>query len=295
MRRSASSWRCVRHTHPDEVLSVENAEREVVLICVQDGPGRYWRQEGQQPGGMRHAVVERGHRGLQPFELPMKDTADEPKGASSAATRPGTRASRDMSRTPPAGLIRTDQRDDCPAVALGSKRSTTRSLPPTSSHSNLRQNPIDDSNGSGTSSTKPRCRTCSRSATTTLDPNPDRSGQLEIRVIRRTGSSLSTHKVTSALGAGLHTSKKSPESSAAWHAHPSASETTSRTSARRCARTRRSSSRFMTETLSGAPPSGDSDTMLHAAPASGRLRSVDRDGLQAEADSPIPFQHVLSG
>lgn len=35
-------WRCVRHTKPEEVVSVENSRRETVLTVVEFEYGKFW-------------------------------------------------------------------------------------------------------------------------------------------------------------------------------------------------------------------------------------------------------------
>lgn len=44
-----SRWKCIRHRAPDEVLSLDNHTRQLVLTCVEVSHGRYWSYDGEKP------------------------------------------------------------------------------------------------------------------------------------------------------------------------------------------------------------------------------------------------------
>lgn len=46
LKRNSGKWRCVRHTHEDEVLSAENPKRITEQAVRQEDYGRYWGSSG---------------------------------------------------------------------------------------------------------------------------------------------------------------------------------------------------------------------------------------------------------
>ena len=46
------TWTCVRHSQPNEVLSVENRKTEAILSCKQKEYGKFW-QDGKDIGTER--------------------------------------------------------------------------------------------------------------------------------------------------------------------------------------------------------------------------------------------------
>lgn len=57
-----AKWRCVRHTAPDEVLSLATPERSARLVCVESQGSRFWQQDGGRIGsGFRYGPGFQAH------------------------------------------------------------------------------------------------------------------------------------------------------------------------------------------------------------------------------------------
>lgn len=49
-RRSNPTWTCIRHTNPEEILSIDNDSRSVTFVSKKIGDRNYWNNLGALHG-----------------------------------------------------------------------------------------------------------------------------------------------------------------------------------------------------------------------------------------------------